>query len=88
MLELSGGCAGSKAVKSSNKKSRRDWFALALGAAAFSAFALNDVIVAGRSFTCQNTCVVGVTSGGGWYVYDSHGGWLRENHNDPNPRIN
>ncbi|MEH6420911.1 hypothetical protein [Pseudomonas sp. CGJS7] len=59
---------------------------LGLLVAAFTAVALNDVIVAGRSFTCANTCVVGVTSGGGWYVYDSNGGWLRENTNDPDPR--
>lgn len=36
------------------------------------------VIVNGRKFSCQNTCVVATTSNGGWYVYDSGGGWIKE----------
>lgn len=36
------------------------------------------VVVNGRSFRCQNTCVVGITSNGGWYVYDSAGGSMVE----------
>lgn len=39
------------------------------------------VVVNGRSFRCQNTCVVGVTSNGGWYVYDSGGGSMIETTN-------
>ncbi len=69
------------------KLSRKTPLMIALALTALSAWALNDVIVAGRSFTCENTCVVGITDLGGWYVYDSGGGWLRENRNDPNPRI-
>lgn len=64
-------------------RSRQCLLAVMCAMAAFSAIALNDVIVAGKSYTCQNTCVVGVTQGGGWYVYDSEGGWLRENFKSP-----
>lgn len=53
---------------------------LFIGLLLFSVVAIaGDVVVNGRSFTCQNTCVVGTTSNGGWYVYDSGGGWVREN---------
>lgn len=49
-----------------------------VGLLLFSALAIaGTVIVNGRQFTCENTCKVGVTDHG-WYVYDSEGGWLRE----------
>lgn len=68
---------------------RRFFLAMMLATTAFAAVAVSDVIVSGRSFSCQNTCVAGVTSSGGWYVYDSKGGWLRENFKtrpSPEPR--
>lgn len=52
---------------------------LMAGLLLLSALAIaGTVIVNGRSFRCQNTCVVGTTSNGGWYVYDSLGGSIVE----------
>lgn len=52
---------------------------LMVGLLLFSALVFaGTVIVNGRSFRCQNTCVVGTTANGGWYVYDSLGGSIVE----------
>jgi hypothetical protein len=46
-----------------------------------AAVVAGTVVVNGRSVRCQNTCVVGVTRSGGWYVYDSGGGSMVETTN-------
>lgn len=58
-------------------KDRRTFFMVGLLLLSAGAIA-GTVVVNGRSFRCQNTCMVGVTSNGGWYVYDSNHGAIIE----------
>jgi hypothetical protein len=61
---------------------KKQFWGAVIGTALISGFtgyamAEDSVIIRDRVYTCQNTCVVGITPNGGFYVIDSNGGYVK-----------